>query len=683
MLVSRRILGLQTWRKSNHYSSAKNAAVQDRRTSQLLKHLAKKMARFLIGKMESFGLYSPDDDEEVTKKPYMAPLFSSYNDRIRPLLDTIDSLRNLNVMKEGIQLPTIVVVGDQSSGKSSVLESLAGISLPRSQGICTRVPLVMRLQDHSSDEQELQLEYHSKTIEITEDQIADAINAATKEIAGDGKVHGQPENIYEQISDIIMEYITPKESIILNVLSATVDFPTCESIRMSQRVDKTGERTLAVVTKVDKAPEGLLEKVTTDAVKIGLGYVCVKNRIGNESYAEARTEEALLFQTHPLLSKIPKLMVGIPVLAQTLVQIQAASIGRCLPDIVKKINEKLNQSMDELNSMPQNLTSVIDATTALFQILGAAKETLKKIFLQGEIEEFPDDSSMHCSARMAEMLNDFSKKLYSKSPNYAVSGDFLVEELKVIEEAKGIGLPNFIPRTAFLILLQRKVNQIAASPIDFINKMWDYIESVVVGVLKKHLEAYPQLRSATLRATHNLMAGTKKRSEDHVKELVEMEKIVDYTSNPDYLKKWASLMDEQNRFMEVIRDTSRSTLVTLEGFGEVQVGHLRDLSTMVEQAFDMKMRVTVYWNIVIMRLVDSLAMHLHFCVQKLINHEMLHEIVNELIGQQKGGIERMLEESPVVACKRERLNNSIKLLKQSKDVVANIMDCISEDGPID
>nr|CAD1837443.1 unnamed protein product [Ananas comosus var. bracteatus] len=67
-------------------------------------------------------------------------LAASYNDRIRPLLDAVDGLRHLKVTQEGIQLPTIVVVGDQSSGKSSVLESLAGISLPRGQGICTASP---------------------------------------------------------------------------------------------------------------------------------------------------------------------------------------------------------------------------------------------------------------------------------------------------------------------------------------------------------------------------------------------------------------------------------------------------------------------------------------------------------------------------------------------------------------
>ena len=114
---------------------------------------------------------------------------ASYDDQIRPLLDAVDRLRHLKVTQEGIQLPTIVVVGDQSSGKSSVLESLAGISLPRGQGICTRVPLVMRLQDYpSADSPKLQLEYSSgRVVATTEAKVADAINAATAEIAGSGK----------------------------------------------------------------------------------------------------------------------------------------------------------------------------------------------------------------------------------------------------------------------------------------------------------------------------------------------------------------------------------------------------------------------------------------------------------------------------------------------------------------
>jgi len=46
-------------------------------------------------------------------------------------------------------------------------------------------------------------------------------------------------------------------------------------------VDKNGERTLAGVTKADRAAEVLLEKVTADDMNIGLGYVCVRNRIGD------------------------------------------------------------------------------------------------------------------------------------------------------------------------------------------------------------------------------------------------------------------------------------------------------------------------------------------------------------------------------------------------------------------
>ncbi|KAK1379717.1 hypothetical protein POM88_026461 [Heracleum sosnowskyi] len=90
-------------------------------------------------------------------------------------------------MQEGIQLPTIVVVGDQSSGKSSVLESLAGISLPRGDGICTRVPLVIRLQNHAQSDSHLQLEYLTKVVPTDESNVAKAINLDTDEIAGNGK----------------------------------------------------------------------------------------------------------------------------------------------------------------------------------------------------------------------------------------------------------------------------------------------------------------------------------------------------------------------------------------------------------------------------------------------------------------------------------------------------------------
>ncbi|KAJ4839252.1 Dynamin- protein 4C, partial [Turnera subulata] len=345
------------------------------------------------------------------------PIVSSYNVHIRPLLDAVDKLRDLNVMKEGIQLPTIVVVGDQSSGKSSVLESLAGISLPRGQGICTRVPLIMRLQHHSSPEPEICLKFNSKTVPTDEANIADAIVMATDEIAGNGKgisnspltlvvkkdgvpdltmvdlpgitrvpVKGQPENIYEQIADIINEYIKPEESVILNVLSATDDFTTCESIRMSQKVDKNGDRTLAVVTKSDKSPEGLFEKVTADDVNIGLGYVCVRNRIGDETYKEAREEEVVLFQTHPHLSKIDKSMVGIPVLAQKLVHIQATIIAKCLPDIVRKVQDKLNACTSDLDRLPKTLSSPADAFTTFMSIIGASKDSLKKLLLSGEYD---------------------------------------------------------------------------------------------------------------------------------------------------------------------------------------------------------------------------------------------------------------------------------------------------------
>ncbi|KAI5342337.1 hypothetical protein L3X38_010212 [Prunus dulcis] len=624
-----------------------------------------------------------------------APIVSSYNDKIRPMLDTIDKLRVLMVIEEGIQLPTIVVVGDQSSGKSSVLESLAGISLPRGQ--------------------ELSLEYNGRVEQTDEENISEDIVNATNLIAGDKKgisdtpltllvkkngvpdltmvdlpgitrvpVHGQPENIYDQIKDMIMKYIKPDESIILNVLSASTDFSTCESISMSRSVDKTGERTLALVTKVDMAPEGLLEKVTADDVDIGLGYVCVRNRIRDETYEEARAIADRLFKTHPLLSKIDKSMVGIQVLADKLVQIQAVSIARNLPVIVKKINDKLNSYLSELNKLPKTLSTVAEAMTAFMPIIGASKESLKKILLMGEFDESPDDK-MHCTARLVEMLNQCSYQLHECNASDSKS-NFLVEEIAILEKAKGINLANFVQRNAFLIILRGKVKGISGIPLGFVEQVWNYIENVVLSVLMRNTEKYYQLQLSARRACENLIQRMKERSIHWMTEILEMEKLTDYTCNPEYVSEWHRLMTQQETFItKVFRNSHDLGLgphteikINVEGIGMVEVGGLMKYPhVLLSQAFDLKMLMTAYWNVVLKRLIDSMALHLQLSISNLVNEDLETEIVSELMGPNHGdGIERMMEEPPSIAVKREKLIKSIKKLKESKEVVCKIMDGI-------
>ncbi|PHU05655.1 putative dynamin-related protein 4A [Capsicum chinense] len=324
--------------------------------------------------------------------------------------------------------------------------------IPKGQGICTRVPLIMRLQNDPqfSTAPHLCLKYNGKSVDVDEVGVADVIILATDEIAG----------------------------------HATVDFPTCESIRMSQKVDKIGERTLAVVTKADKAPEGLLEKVTADEVNIGLGYICVRNRIGKESYEAARKNEAGLFENHPLLSKIGKSMVGIPVLAQKLVCIHATIISKPLPDIERKINDKLSTNLAELNRLPQHLNSMAEALSTFMRILSSFKDSLKKILLRGEFDEYPEESEMHCSTRLVEMLHQFSDELHAK--NFDGKEDSLMEEITALEETNWIGLPNFLPRYLFLNVLQKRVKEVAAVPEDFVGRVWNYRGRIVMKVLMHH-----------------------------------------------------------------------------------------------------------------------------------------------------------------------------------------------------
>lgn len=62
------------------------------------------------------------------------------------LLDAIDKLRDQGLGHHNISLPQLIVCGEQSSGKSSVLEGLTRLRFPTKEGLCTKfaTELVLR-----------------------------------------------------------------------------------------------------------------------------------------------------------------------------------------------------------------------------------------------------------------------------------------------------------------------------------------------------------------------------------------------------------------------------------------------------------------------------------------------------------------------------------------------------------
>ncbi|KAL7160036.1 hypothetical protein ABFS83_01G068100 [Erythranthe nasuta] len=607
--------------------------------------------------------------------------------------------------EEGIQFQDVVVIGDKSSGKTSVLESVAGISLSsRGRRICTRVPLIMRLRNHRNPNPELFLEFAGKTVPTDEQHISDAISLATEEIAGKGKgissnpitlvvkkmgvpnltvvdlpgitrvsADGQSDPFYEQICKIIMEFITPGNNIIMNVLSAgVVDFSACDSIKMSRKVDKTGQRTLVVVTKSDKFPKGLLEKVTSKRIDIGRGYVCVRNRIGEESYGEARAEEARLFNTDPHLSKIFKFNVGIPMLVERLVKIRSEIVLRCVPQLIRKIDDELSAKVVDLNKLPKVL-SCVDAMATCKQIIGSAKESLRKILLQGEFEEYPNEKQMHGTARLTEMLDDYLEELKPAQNFINGSEKFLMDEITLLVEASTIGLPNFIPKSAFRTLNEKKVNAISPVSYNFVDNFWKYVENLLLRVLIRSCEYHEKLVQPTKHAAQRLIERMKRKSIDWVKYNLEMEKFANYTCNREYSASWKKLMSMWESFEEALHQSNM--------FEEIDVAHLYELrdKKILHDAFDLKMRMIAYWDIAVRRMVDNMVLHLLLNTHNMVNEEMETSIMHDLLGghDQDDDFGNRFEESPWVGEKRNELNRRIEELKGSRILAQRIKHVIS------
>ncbi|KJZ73789.1 hypothetical protein HIM_06907 [Hirsutella minnesotensis 3608] len=79
---------------------------------------------------------------------FLQTSFQDIGKGLKECMDTLGELQQLGISYD-VKLPELVLVGDQSAGKSSLMSGLANLELPRSEGTCTRCPLHIRVSRHS------------------------------------------------------------------------------------------------------------------------------------------------------------------------------------------------------------------------------------------------------------------------------------------------------------------------------------------------------------------------------------------------------------------------------------------------------------------------------------------------------------------------------------------------------
>ncbi|KHE83776.1 hypothetical protein GE21DRAFT_1210308 [Neurospora crassa] len=264
------------------------------------------------------------------------------------ILTSPDRLRKIDQLREKnidviLPLPTLVAVGDQSSGKSSLLESVTGIPFPRGQELCTRyatqithrrdaeVQIIITIipAPQSTEAEKATLRSYRKELSSTTElrnqfaKILDEVNVYMK-IKTDKNPEGEktfsrdilkiekcgPTEDYLTVIDVpgifrltskgqttesdrslvremVTGFIKDKRTIILAVLPANVDIMTQEILALAEKYDPDGERTLGVLTKPDlvierSAKEAVCNLVTGRKKALNLGYYLVKNRGGDD-----------------------------------------------------------------------------------------------------------------------------------------------------------------------------------------------------------------------------------------------------------------------------------------------------------------------------------------------------------------------------------------------------------------
>ncbi|XP_068035694.1 interferon-induced GTP-binding protein Mx-like [Anomalospiza imberbis] len=513
----------------------------------------------------------PDYDQDLEKKFFGEEgkaaehtLYNKYEEKIRPCIDLVDSLRALGIEKD-LSLPAIAVIGDQSSGKSSVLEALSGVALPRGNGIVTRCPLELKLKRLPEGQAwQGKISYQNVTLELQNASEVDrAIRQAQNIVAGPRgaisaqlislevwspdvpdltlidlpgiarvAVGDQPKDIGDQIKMLLKRIIGCKETVNLVVVPCNVDIATTEALKMAQEVDPNGERTIGILTKpdlVDKGTEEAIVKILRNRViPLKKGYMIVKCRGQQDIHdkltlAAAIQQERIFFENHKHFRAIMEEgKATIPRLAEKLTDELVKHIIKTLPALESQIRDNLHKTWQDLKrynrGTPQTEAEKLFLLTDLIKLFN--RDICQSI--RGEEQLFGNEVRLFTKVR--KEFRSWSVILLESAVR--VKKTVPGKVWKYEDQYRGREFPGFSNYRTFEDIIKEQIRELEEPAIEILNNVTKLVEEKFMELTKRNFANFHNLSRAAKMKIEDIREQQAVEAERHIRAQFKMERIV-------------------------------------------------------------------------------------------------------------------------------------------------------------
>ncbi|XP_060916922.1 dynamin-1a isoform X10 [Labrus bergylta] len=484
-----------------------------------------------------------------------------------PLVNRMQDAFSAIGQNANLDLPQIAVVGGQSAGKSSVLENFVGKDfLPRGSGIVTRRPLVLQLMTSPTEHAEF---LHCKGKKFTDfDEVRQEIEAETDRITGANKgisavpinlrvysphvlnltlvdlpgmtkvpVGDQPADIEAQIREMLMQFVTKDNCLMLAVSPANSDLANSDALKIAKEVDPQGMRTIGVITKLDLMDEGTDAKdiLENKLLPLRRGYIGVVNRSqkdidGKKDINAAMAAERKFFLSHPSYRHLADRM-GTPYLQKILNQQLTNHIRDTLPGLRAKLQSQLLSIEKEVeeykNFRPDDPSR---KTKALLQMVQQFSVDFEKC-IEGSGDQI-DTAELSGGAKINRIFHE-------RFPFELVKMEFDEKELRkeisyAIKNIHGIRTGLFTPDLAFEAIVKKQIQKLKEPTLKCIDMVVSELTSTIQKCSQK-LAQYPQLREEMERIVTQHIRDRESRTKGQVLLLIDIELSYMNTNHEDFI----------------------------------------------------------------------------------------------------------------------------------------------------